>query len=353
MQCKKCGAILLDTDRFCTSCGERIVDINPTYNNNDNNQQFQNYNNVNNYQSNQVYNNPNYYQQVPQQQVQQQQQFSQQPINQPNNNKKNKTLPIVLGIVGGLVGLFVIGIVVVIFLSSRGDKMVCTSKEGNITIRYNKNGLTGYSASGMTYKFEEQKDYARQIGVDAYLKEFNSWFIKNTTGTCTIKGNVVNSENTPPNNNNNGSSTTPSNAMVIGDDNFGYIYVPTDWIRFHDTDAPTELQYTYKGVFIVTMNVIDTELSAKECASNLMYNMKMSGEVTDVNGATVKIGRNKEYTAYQVYMYYPSSSKYLVTYLLEAEDGKIHYLALEGPVEYNGIKITDFLPVPESFSLKK
>lgn len=53
-----------------------------------------------------------------------------------------------------------------------------------------------------------------------------------------------------------------------------------------------------------------------------MYNMQNNSDVTGVTGATVTIGKNKEYTSYQVYMYYPSDSIYLITYWFESEDGK-------------------------------
>jgi hypothetical protein len=52
-------------------------------------------------------------------------------------------------------------------------------------------------------------------------------------------------------------------------------------------------------------------------------------------------------------MYYPSDATYLVTYWFEAEDGKIHYIALEGPDSVSGESITDYLYIPESFSLNK
>ena len=369
MQCKKCGAMLLDTDKFCTSCGEKILDTNPQYFN-ASNQPYQNYNNMNNQQipnyngmNNQQYQNQYFAmnnQQVPQHPI------PQQPINQTYNTDKKagkkSVLPIVLGIIGGFVGLIIIGIVVLLVIFSKQDKMICKSNEGSITIMYNKNGLTGYQTTDMTYKFEEQKEYAKQIGVDAYLREFNTWFINNTTGSCTIKGKEVeqapsdNNNNNNNNNNNdneeNNSTIKPSETKVIGDETLGYVTIPNSWLRFHDPDAPNDLQYSYFKAFIVTMNVIDLQLTAKECATNFMYNIKNTGEVTDVNGATVKIGKNKEYEAYQVYMYYPSDSSYLVTYWFEAEDGKVHYIALEGPESYNNIKLTDLLFIPESFSLK-
>ena len=52
-------------------------------------------------------------------------------------------------------------------------------------------------------------------------------------------------------------------------------------------------------------------------------------------------------------MYYPQDGTYLVTYWFETEDGVIRYLSLEGPMEVSGTKITDYLHIPESFTLNK
>lgn len=76
--------------------------------------------------------------------------------------------------------------------------------------------------------------------------------------------------------------------------------------------------------------------------------MKNDSSVTDVTGATVKIGKTKKYDAYQVYMYYPKEKTYLVTYWFETGDGYVHYLALEGP---EGVE--DFLSIPQSFRTTK
>lgn len=82
-------------------------------------------------------------------------------------------------------GLIVLGIVIFVIISATSDKMVCKSNEGSITIMYNDKGITGYSANGISYDFDGQKKYAKEIGIDAYLDEFATWFSNNTTGTCT------------------------------------------------------------------------------------------------------------------------------------------------------------------------
>lgn len=92
----------------------------------------------------------------------------------------------VLMIIGGIV-VFIVILFIVIFgiTSMTSKKLVCKSKEGNITLMYNDKTITGYTASGMSYDLNSQKKYAEQIGVDSYLKEFSKWFSTNTTGKCT------------------------------------------------------------------------------------------------------------------------------------------------------------------------
>ncbi len=46
---------------------------------------------------------------------------------------------------------------------------------------YNDNTITGYTAVGITYDLDGQKEIAKQIGVEEYIK---AWFSENMTGTC-------------------------------------------------------------------------------------------------------------------------------------------------------------------------
>lgn len=88
-------------------------------------------------------------------------------------------------IIGGIVFFAVIaGVIIFFVVSATSKKMICKSSEGNITLMYNDDTLTGYTAKGMTFDLDEQKKYAEQIGIEAYLDEFAEWFKNNTTGTC-------------------------------------------------------------------------------------------------------------------------------------------------------------------------
>lgn len=219
MNCKNCGKSFMPGETFCSNCGARIesdsfVNNNVIQNNqpsdfsnsnmgNFNQGMVQNTNpsalnnqiqpnnvnvplenqNLNNIQPTNAYNNQNYnqmnnmYQNVPN---------MQQP--KPKNNKLFKILGIVGGIVVGFIALFVIIFFVV---SANSKKLVCKSSEGNITIMYNNSGITGYTASGIIYDLETQKEYAKTIGTDNYISEFNNWFTTNTSGTCTVDGKEV------------------------------------------------------------------------------------------------------------------------------------------------------------------
>lgn len=315
MQCKKCGCLIKETDKYCPNCGEKVVEtnnqnLNPQTNNNQND-------------TNQVY--------------------------LQKRRNENKIIILIIAIVFGCIAVFItLFIIAFSLLTANSEKLICKSDKGNITIMYRNNEIVGYKAFNMSYDLDKQKEYAKLVGIDAYIKEFNTWFSNTTSGSCTINGNKVGKNNTTYNETKNEEKT---NNVTVGDEKYGYINIPSNWTKFYDIDGSSSLQYSLANVYIVTLDIVDGQSTAKEYASNFMYNKQNSNEVTDVTGATVTIGKNRKYTAYQVYMYYPSDSTYLVTYWFEAEDGKVHYISLEGPSELSGVKLTDYTYIPESFSL--
>lgn len=273
-------------------------------------------------------------------------------ITNANCPKQNPALTVL-----AVIGVIVVGLGVVfltmVFNFKDSKKLVCVSNEDNITIMYNDSEIIGYVANGISYDLDGQQEYAKNIGIEKYLIEFSDWFKNNTTGTCTIDGKEVSSIDDNELNVDN-REETDNQTKIVGDDNYGYISIPNNWIKFYDVNGNDSIQYSYANIYIVSLNVLeDTTYTAKEYASNYMYNKQNDSSVSGVTGATVQIGRNKEYTAYQVYMYYPRDNTYLITYWFEAEDGKTHYIALEGPEKLNDKNITDYLYIAESFSLSK
>lgn len=232
--------------------------------------------------------------------------------NENNKKKSNTALIVVLSIIGGLI---VIGVGIYFLLYMFVFKTINTV--GN--------------AIG------ESSDVINKVidNIDEHKDEIEEGINKIEEGIDTI------------------TDALDEDLKTVGDDDYGYVTVPKKWGKFYDIDGTTALQYSYASVYIVSLNVIDNGYSAKENASAYMYDKQNNDEVTGVTGATVQIGKNSEYTAYQVYMYYPSDNTYLITYWFETEDGKVRYLALEGPGELSGVKLTDYLYIPESFSLTK
>ena len=103
-----------------------------------------------------------------------------------SKSKKNNLVLLFVGIGAFIVGFVIIFVAIFFFAFNNSDKLVCKSAEGDITIMYNDETITGYTAIGITYNLDEQKQVAEQIGTDAYVEQFTTWFSTNTSGNCTI-----------------------------------------------------------------------------------------------------------------------------------------------------------------------
>ena len=63
----------------------------------------------------------------------------------------------VLMVIGGITVFIVLAIVIIFtVVSATSKKLVCKSKEGNITLMYNKKTITGYTAKNISYDMEGQ-----------------------------------------------------------------------------------------------------------------------------------------------------------------------------------------------------
>ena len=126
----------------------------------------------------------------------------------------------------------------------------------------------------------------------------------------------------------------------VGSSSYGYITIPGDWVAYQDTNSNSSLQYT-DGSYIVTLKAVESSQSnALSYATAVKRNFE--GDGVDTTGATVSLGK---YKAYQVYGYYTSVQKWHVCWIFEAEDGKTHFISVEGPEKTEAFKI------PETFSI--
>jgi len=133
-------------------------------------------------------------------------------------------------------------------------------------------------------------------------------------------------------------------SKVVGTDFYGYVKVPTTWVVFKDVDNDSVYQYTDIGEagYIVTLNTYeDTDTSALTAANNLLTKIKSEGAE-----ATLKTAIVDKYVAWVVDAKY-SDTSYLDIYLFKA-DGKLHYVAIEGPDDTN-----ENFNIPKTFSLTK
>lgn len=191
MFCRNCGMKLNQGETFCSRCGMKIgEEMNTDDNMNQNNvtQQINDFNGTNQGQEFVQSNFNNQFQSGNNFNVGAGQNFaSVNMMNQQIRPKKNNLVKI--SGIAILVFVVIIVLFVIIFFGVLGssNKLVCTSEEGNITIMYNDSEITGYTAVGVKYDLDGQKEYAKQIGVDAYIAEFENWFVTNTSGSCDIK----------------------------------------------------------------------------------------------------------------------------------------------------------------------
>ncbi len=123
----------------------------------------------------------------------------------------------------------------------------------------------------------------------------------------------------------------------IGSPEYGYVSVPSTWVKFVDTDGNTSVQYCDPSAsYIVSLNIFDlsnasdeerASFGAYEGASSVWANIEDDGG-QDVTGATVTLAGRE---AYQVYAYFPDDGTFLVTWCVADDAGVVHYVAAEGP----------------------
>lgn len=131
--------------------------------------------------------------------------------------------------------------------------------------------------------------------------------------------------------------TTTSNSEAykrIGENPYGYIDIPSDWVRFKDDTATGNLlQYSdITGKTVITLSYYDVDsLDAYQAAQNFSAGLFESPDIDEdsITGATVTLGVDKV-KSYQVYCFYPKDGTFLVAYLFDGSDGYVHYLAIEG-----------------------
>ena len=114
--------------------------------------------------------------------------------------------------------------------------------------------------------------------------------------------------------------------------------------KIEDVDGNSTYQYSDIGDlgYIITLETYDQDISPLTAATNVMNHIKEEGEE-----ATYRYTKISKYYGYVVEAKY-SDGTYLDAYLFKADDGKLHYVAIEGPDKNN-----DNFEIPQTFSMTK
>lgn len=141
----------------------------------------------------------------------------------------------------------------------------------------------------------------------------------------------------------------------VGSDDYGYIDIPKNWLKFRDVDGGDSIQYTDgSGYNIVTMNAYTKEkakiqereeFTAQTIANRIYYNWQNNKNVNRVWGSKGAVAGNE---AYQVNIIM-KSGQYLVSWIFK-KDEKVYLIALEGNRE-TLIKLPPY--IEKTWSLRK
>ena len=132
--------------------------------------------------------------------------------------------------------------------------------------------------------------------------------------------------------------------MIIGDNTYGYVQVPSDWKEFKDVDGNNSIQYTDIGDmgYIISLNTVSEDITPYAAATNIKNHI-----LTENADAKVVYTKISKYYGYKVEAKYPDGT-YLDAYLFKTENGKLHYVSIEGPDNTN-----ESFKIPDTFSINK
>ncbi|AGU81481.1 hypothetical protein SAIN_0732 [Streptococcus anginosus C1051] len=143
----------------------------------------------------------------------------------------------------------------------------------------------------------------------------------------------------------------------VGSDDYGYIDIPKNWLKFRDVDGGDSIQYTDgSGYNIVTMNAYTKEkakiqereeFTAQTIANRIYYNWQNNKNVNRVWGSKGAVAGNE---AYQVNVIM-KSGQYLISWIFK-KDEKVYLIALEGNRE-TLIKLPPYIEKTWSLSKEK
>lgn len=148
-------------------------------------------------------------------------------------------------------------------------------------------------------------------------------------------------------------SASSQETKRIGNADYGYIDIPSKWIKFTDIDVTEAVQYTDgSGYNIVTLNSFtkekakvpaDIEFNAEFLAKKLAVMWQDNQDVGKMTGARTKVAGLDAYQL-QIVM---KSGQYLITWIFQ-KDEKVYTISFEGDAE----TLKTFIPyIEDTWSL--
>ena len=148
-------------------------------------------------------------------------------------------------------------------------------------------------------------------------------------------------------------STTNQETKRIGNADYGYIDIPSKWIKFTDLSGVEAVQYTDgSGYNIVTLNSFtkekakvpaDMEFNAEFLAKKLAVMWQDNKDVGKMTGARTKVAGLDAYQL-QIVM---KSGQYLITWIFQKGE-KVYTISFEGDAE----TLKTFIPyIEDTWSL--
>lgn len=144
-------------------------------------------------------------------------------------------------------------------------------------------------------------------------------------------------------------SASSQETKRIGNADYGYIDIPSKWIKFTDIDVTEAVQYTDgSGYNIVTMDSFtkekakvpaDIEFNAEFLAKKLAVMWQDNQDVGKVTGARTKVAGLDAYQL-QIVM---KSGQYLITWIFQKGE-KVYTISFEGDAE----TLKTFIPYIEN-----
>ena len=130
----------------------------------------------------------------------------------------------------------------------------------------------------------------------------------------------------------NGVESEVTDTKRVGNDSYGYISIPANWMNFQDINpAPGVIQYTDGAGAIISINLFDADLNLDpQIALSSIAEHHESQGAEDMDGAMVTLNG---LSAYQIYGYYPFDNSIIVIWMFEGPNGDVHYICAEAPID--------------------